>query len=50
MEVVIYVERVPGEKPLGTKKRTINQVNPLTYVASTRFTVISLPSHFAPFT
>ena len=42
MEVVISEERVPGEKPLKTKKRTNNQLrNPLTCVVSTPFTVIS---------
>ena len=46
MEVLISVERVPGEKPRGTKKRTNNPLIPLTCVASTRFTVISLPRHF----
>ena len=51
MEVVISEERVPGEKPLKTKKRTNNQLrNPLTCVVSTPFTVISPPSHFAPVT
>ena len=48
MEVVISEESVLGEKPLRTKKRNNNQLNPHACVASTRFTVISPPSHFVP--
>ena len=47
MEVVISEERAPGEKPLGTKKRTNNQLNPNTCVALTCFTVI-LPQLLSP--